>query len=67
MFVNIVNRHAPLQKMTRKEQDLTINHGCLSIALKKSINIKNKMFHSTMKNNSDIEQHWLSIKNIEIA
>jgi len=33
MFVNVVNRHAPLQKMTRKERTLN-NKPWLSIALK---------------------------------
>jgi len=35
----------------------------LSIALKKSINIKNEMFYSIIKDNSDNEKRWVEYKN----
>jgi len=61
MFVNVVNRHAPLQKMTRKEQRFN-DKPWLSIALKKLINIKNEMFHSIIMKNSDNEQRCIEYK-----
>lgn len=60
-FVSVVNQHAPLQKMSRKERRFC-NKPWLTSTLQKAIDKKNKMFHNIVKNNQQNQQIWAEYK-----